>query len=536
MHFSVIELGLNRQTMERLSSLLTEGRYAEAVPIYDAMLMQDVRNVEAFHNRGYALERLGQIGLALGNYSRAITLQPDFAEAYCNRGNVLFTQKRYDLALADYDTAIGLRPDYAAPRNNKGNLLVTLKCYTEAIDELNGLLVMHPDYAEGHNNLGFAHQKLGRHAEALVSFERALVLQPEYAEAHNNRGHSLQKLRRFDEALASFERAMALRPDYHDAMWNRGLVRLLTGQMPEGWHDIESRWRREGYQSYPAPRDSLPWQGEDLRDQSIAVFVEQGYGDMFMLCRYLLPLIEAGADVTFAAPRVIHRLLSTLSPHLRLQHTVHAGDPARYHCTLFSLPTVLGTCMETIPAAVPYLAAEPALVEAWRARIGAHGFRVAISWQGNPAGDVDIGRSIPLAALAPLAGIPGVRLISIQHQHGLDQLEHLPEGMQVETLENFNTGEDGFIDTAAVMQCVDLVITTDSAPAHLAGALGVPVWALLMEVPDWRWLMEREDSPWYPTMRLFRQQAPDDWGPVVQQVAAELARLGADAGRAGESA
>jgi Tfp pilus assembly protein PilF len=516
--------------------LMSAGRFAEAVSVYDHVLLAGPLQAEAFHNRGYALERLGQLPLALGNYARAITLQPDFAEAYCNRGNVLFSQKRYDLALADYDTAIRLRPDYAAPRNNKGNLLVTLKRYTEAIDELNGLLIMHPDYAEGHNNLGFAHQKLGRHAEALACFERSLALQPDYAEAHNNRGHSLHKLRRFDDALASFERAMALRPNYFDAMWNRGLVRLLTGQMPEGWHDIESRWRREGYQSYPAPRDSLPWQGEDLSGQSIAVFVEQGYGDMFMLCRYLLTLIEAGADVTFAAPRVIHRLLSTLSPKLRLQHTVHAGDPARYHCTLFSLPAVMGTRLETIPVTVPYLAAEPALVEAWRARIGTHGLRVAISWQGNPAGDVDIGRSLPLAALAPLAKVPGVRLISIQHQHGLDQLKQLPEGMVVETLDNFNTGEDGFVDTAAVMQCVDLVITTDSAPAHLAGALGVPVWTLLMEVPDWRWLMDRDDSPWYPNMRLFRQQTAYGWGAVVQQLATELTRMAAGAGtRAGQS-
>jgi len=325
--------------------------------------------------------------------------------------------------------------------------------------------------------------------------------------------------------LASFEQAIGHRPDFADSYWNRGLIRLLLGDMPGGWKDLEWRWRRKDYQQNPGPRDSCEWTGEDLSGHSITVFVEQGFGDMIQFCRYLLQLLESGADVTFAAPRIIHRLISTLSPRLKLRHTLMTDQPTEYYCNLFSLPNVFGTRLDTIPEPVPYLRAEPERIAQWRKRIGAEGFRIAVSWQGNPAGDVDIGRSMPLAMLAPLAEIPGVLLISIQFQHGLEQLEHLPPGMRLEVFDDFNTGPDGFVDTAAVMQCVDLVLTTDSAPAHLAGALGVQVWTLLMEVPDWRWLMSCRDSPWYPSMRLYRQYAPGDWVGVVEEVRQDLIEL-----------
>lgn len=506
---------------------LQDRNWALADGLYAALCKFAPRDADNFHNRGYALERLGRLNEAIGCYGRAIGLRPAFATAHNNLGNALFTQGRIEEAKAQYRRALQMQPDYTAALNNLANALANQRQTADAVGLLQRVVAMAPDYAEGFNNLGFALQKAGRHADALPHLERAVALQPDYAEAHNNLGHSLHKGCRFEEALASFERAITLRPDYAEAVWNRGLVRLLLGNLEHGWQDLEWRWRRNSYQSYPAARDSRPWAGEDLAGRSIAVFVEQGYGDMFQLCRFLLLLIEQGAEVTFASPRVIHRLLTTLSPKLHLLGTQATSHVPDFHCTLFSLPAVLKARLDNLYGPTPYLHAEPDLVERWRQRIGRNGFKVAVSWQGNPAGDVDIGRSIPLRQLAPLANIAGVRLISIQMQHGLDQLHDLPKGMTIETLDDFNEGPDGFIDTAAVLQCVDLVITTDSAPAHLAGAMGVPVWTLLMHVPDWRWLLGRTDSPWYPSMRLYRQSSDGDWDSVVAAVTADLTRLAA---------
>jgi tetratricopeptide (TPR) repeat protein len=499
-----------------------QGRFAEAIPLYDRWLEVHPLDADAFHNRGFALEKIGRLQEAVGNYSRAITLAPNHPSAFCNRGNALFELNRHHDAVGDYDRALLIRPDYAPAMNNKANALVAMGRYLEATDLLKRAITLDPLYAEAYNNLGYAYQKTGNHHDALTYFDRSIALDQHYAEAHNNRGHSLHKIRRFDEALTSYQKAIELRSNYAEAIWNRGLIRLLMGDMPGGWYDIEWRWSRSNYQSYPSTRDCPRWNGEPLAGKSIIVYVEQGFGDMIQFSRYLHVLIDSGADVTLAAPKTIHRLFSTLSPQLKLQNNYFEAEMTDYHTTIFSLPAILSSQLATIPNPTPYLYAEPALVEHWRKKIGSHGFRVGISWQGNPAGDVDLGRSIPLAELQPLASVPGVRLISLQFQHGLEQLESLPGDMKVEVLEGFNEGPDGFVDTAAVMSSLDLVITTDSAPAHLAGALGVPVWTLLMEVPDWRWLMDREDSPWYPTMRLFRQQRPGDWAGVIKQARFEL--------------
>lgn len=208
-----------------------------------------------------------------------------------------------------------------------------------------------------------------------------------------------------------------------------------------------------------------------------------------------------------------------------LQNSYQSATVSDFSTTIFSLPGLFGTKADNVPAPIPYLHAEADLVDKWRQKIGTHGFKVAISRQGNPSGDVDIGRSIPLEKLGVLGKIPGVRLISIQYQHGLEQLRDIKDRIQVEELTDFNTGSDGFVDTAAVMKCVDLVLTTDSAPAHLAGALGVPVWVMLMQVPDWRWMTKRTSSPWYPTMRLFRQNQDGDCNSVIEDVREELRRM-----------
>jgi hypothetical protein len=268
----------------------------------------------------------------------------------------------------------------------------------------------------------------------------------------------------------------------------------------------------------PAPE----WRGEALAGRSIVIYSEQGLGDTIQFARFLPVIAAAGARVIFLCHPNLLRLFRGLSEEIE---RIASCDPARpfdYQCALMSLPLHLGVELRNLPAKTPYLAAEPDRVAAWRSRIGAHGFKIGIAWQGNPKGKIDRGRSVPLAQFAPLASVPGMRLISLQKRHGLDQLTRLPDTMRVEDLGAFDDGEDAFIDTAAIMENLDLIVTSDTATAHLAGALGRPVWVVLQYVPDWRWMLDRPDSPWYPAMRLYRQRIRGRWEEPFGEMAEAL--------------
>ena len=288
--------------------------------------------------------------------------------------------------------------------------------------------------------------------------------------------------------------------------------RLLVGRYKEGWADYEWRWEAKTVR-VRAQYQSSHWQGEDLSGRHLLVFSEQGLGDVIQFARYLPLLAQRKCEVTFLAPPKLIRLLRIINPAVEI---VDALKDVRgnidFQVALMSLPYRFKIELSSIPNKVPYLKAEPELQARWKARIGAHGFKIGIAWQGNPRGKIDEGRSIPLERFVPLSRIPGVRLISLQKHVGLDQLAALPKDIKIETLDDaFDNGPDAFIDTAAVMNSLDLIITSDTSIAHLAGALARPTWVALKHVADWRWLRDREDSPWYPTLRLFRQLQRDDW-------------------------
>jgi tetratricopeptide (TPR) repeat protein len=399
----------------------------------------------------------------------------------------------------------------------RGNLLKAERLVSKS-------LTLNAQRAEAHLNHARILRDLQRPDATVESCNRALRLNPGLVAASVLLGNALRDLACYDAALEAYERAIALRPGYHDAIYNRGILQLGKGQFEQGWAGFEHRFE---ISEQTVRRPALPgriWAGEPLSSQSIVVHGEQGYGDIIMTSRYLSQLSKAGAQVTFFVVPELLRLLRTLSPPIELAARVDART-FDYQCALMSLPHRLWAG-SGFAAAVPYLSAEAELLARWRARIGDHGFKVGICWQGSPNSKADRGRSIPLAQLAPLAQVPGVRLISLQTHHGLDQLQCLPPGMIVETLgEDYAAGPDSFVDAAAAMHCVDLVVTTDTAPAHLAGALGCPCWVLLMHVPDWRWLIERDDSPWYPHTRLFRQAERGNWETPVHKLADELRRL-----------
>jgi tetratricopeptide (TPR) repeat protein len=501
------------------------GRHDQAVELIGRAIAIDPNRPDAHYNRGTALLALQRLEPALASYDKAVGLNPGYLEAWANRGSVLLELARFDQALVSYDKVIGLRPNDAAAHHNRGVALEALERFGDAAESYGRAIALKPDYAEAHANLGVALEALARFEEALASYDKAVALRPDDIETWSNRGNSLLMLARFDEALASYDRAIALRSDHADAHHNRSLHRLLVGDFDQGLAGYE--WRKRKRQPVANRSFQQPlWLGEpDPAGKRILIHGEQGLGDTIHFARYIPLLRDRGADVLFAPQSALARLMRSLAGDPRAVGIDDCSLAFDLHCPLLSLPLAFRTSLATIPDQVPYLAAEDERVERWSNMIGHDGFRIGICWQGS-INKVDVGRSFPVSAFRGIAQLPGVRLISLQKGVGEDQLAALPEGMVVETLgDGFDVGPDAFLDTAAAMQCCDLIVTSDTAVAHLAGALARPTWVALKRVPDWRWMLDRPDSPWYPTTRLFRQQRSGDWGEVFAEIERELARL-----------
>src|SRR5215471_14113507 len=450
-------------------------------------------------NHGLALHELQRFDEALASYDRAIALRPE-AEILSDRGIVLHKLKRFEEAVASYDQAIALKPGFADAFSSRGVALRELKRFEEALTSCDKAIALRPDYAVAFSNRGNVLQELKRFDEALASYDRAIALRPVYAEAFSNRGNVLQELKRLDEALASFDRAIALKPDYAEGYMNRAHCRLLVGRYEEGWNDYEWRWRTKDFGSKQPDLKVPSWKGEDLSGRHLLVFSEQGLGDVIQFVRYLPFLAECNCKITFLGPEKLTRLLRPSLQSVNIVSTLDNVQGVDFQIALMSLPHRFKTELASVPNKVPYLKPEAELEARWQAQIDTRGFKIGIAWQGNPRTKIDEGRSIPLEQFVPLSRVSGVRLISLQKHVGLDQFSALPQDFEIETpSDNFDNGLDAFIDTAAVMSTLDLIITSDTSVAHLAGALGRPAWVALKQVPDWRWLLDREDSPWYPT-------------------------------------
>jgi tetratricopeptide (TPR) repeat protein len=499
------------------------GRRPEAIRHLRAALAARPDFAQAHYNLGVALAEENQPADAVRSFRAALALQPRYALAHYALGNVLSAQGQRDEAIACYRQALASKPDCAEAYNNLGLALLDAGRAGEAAVVLRQGARLRPQAAEGHNNLGLALAALGRFAEAEACYERALALNPRYAEAHNNLACALQALGRHEEALASHELALWLQPGSASAHWNRSLALLQMGDYPRGWAEYEWRWRRD--KAVPRRLPGPAWDGRPLEGRTLLIYMEQGLGDQIQFLRYTPLARERVGAVVVECPARLVPLFSTCPGIDRLVPEGSPLPPFDTHAVLLSLPHLLGTTLETIPAAVPYLAADRARMAAWaKALAGVESYRVGIAWQGNPRHPGDRHRSVPLARFAPLARVPGVRLISLQRGPGTEQLRELASRLPVVQLPTDSADDGAFLDTAALLKQLDLVVTVDTAVAHLAGALGVPAWVALPAVPDWRWLLERDDSPWYPTLRLFRQEELGDWPPVFEHMAAELRR------------
>jgi tetratricopeptide (TPR) repeat protein len=532
-------------------------RHEDALASYDDALKLQPNYVEALYNRGLALHKLERFGEALASYDRALAVQPDHAKTHRSRGATLHDLKQYREALKSYDRALASRPDDAEALVNRGATLHELKQSAEALNSYDRALAIEPNHVEALTNRGVALHDLGRYGEALASheralavqpdhaaalsnrgvtlhrlgrlvealasYDRALVLQPDYADALVNRGVTLHGLKRFDEALANYDRAIALRPDHADAHFFGSLSRLLTGDFGRGW--VEYEWRRKGASTGPSRRD-LPqplWLGgNEVADKTILLHSEQGFGDTIQFCRYA-PLVAAcGARVILEVEEPLVGLLVGLAGTARVIAKGNALPDFDVQCSLLSLPLAFSTQLETIPSAVSYLRAPDQALPKWGARLPAKPRpRIGIAWAGNAKHVRDRERSIDLGNLLPLFDVDAT-FVSLQKEVRAADTATLKNSADII---HFGQELAGFSDTAALISHLDLVVSVDTAIAHLAGALGKPVWILLTHVPDWRWLLDRDDSPWYPTARMFRQSETREWDSVIVRVRDELLKL-----------
>jgi tetratricopeptide (TPR) repeat protein len=513
---------------ERGMMLHRAGRFAEALASFDAALALEPNSAELCNSRGNALRRLKRLPEALASYERAIALAPELAVAWNNRGLVLQAMRRCDEAAASYRRALELQPQLAEAYNNLGTVECVLGRPAEALASFRQALELQPRLRGVHGNLGNALRDLGRPAEALAEHELAMREDPRAAASHCNRGNALHDLGRLGDAIESYDRAIALDPGYAQAYFNKSICLLLAGQFAQGLPLYE--WRKQ-LPDTTAPRRGVPvWHGtEEIAGRTLLIYADQAFGDTLQFCRYARLAQQRGARVALSVQPGLRELLASLDPAIRVIGSEDEPGECDYQCALLSLPLAFGTTLEGIPAAVPYLSADPRRIAHWRERLGRGGFKVGIAWQGSRH-RIDVGRSAPLAMFSRLATVPGVRLISLQKGAGVEPPGS--GGLPLERLAGLDEGPQAFLDSAAVMAHLDLVITTDTAVAHLAGALGRPTWVALKYVPDWRWLQGRADSPWYPGMRLFRQSSPGDWAGVFAAILAALARCAPAAARA----
>lgn len=464
---------------------MQSGDAPAAADLIGRALEVDPRQAVALNNRGVALQALRRDAEAADCFTRALALKPDHAEAFYNRANTRRDQGRFDDALSDYDSALRCSPSYAEAYLNRG-----IECARR--DEL---------------------------ARAVVDYDNALAIRPDFAEVHYNKGNALRGLGRLDEADAALGRAIALKSGFAEAHTSRGITRLLQGRFAAGWADYEWRWRTPEFgppRAFAAPA----WRGDgELRGNTILVHAEQGLGDTIQFCRYVPLLAAKGAKVVLEVPDALKALMTTLGG---VSAVLGAGDvvpPYDVHSPLLSLPGAFGTTVETIPATIPYLAADPAKVARWADVLGPKRLpRIGLSWSGRASYLLDRHRSVGLEQLAPLLAAPAEFIALQKDLRGSDRAA-LAAHARVRHVGDLLAD---FSDTAALAQNLDLVISVDTVGAHLAGALGIPTWILLPFIPDWRWMMSRADTPWYPGARLFRQPAPGDWTTVVAQVADAL--------------
>jgi len=500
--------------------LLNQQQWPEAAAAFRQALAKKSRYAEAFNGLGQALKNARKYEEARAAFTQAISLRPRFLEALFNLGNTLQALEHWSEAALVYKDALAIAPCSIEVLGNLGNTLWSAREFAAAAAIHRKVLALRQDYAPAHNSLGNALLGLKRFDEAKAEFEQALALSPNDPNTFCNLGNVFLAQNQLEEAIGYYHRALQHEPGFRQAVFNEGLVLLLKGDLRAGLPKYELRWvlKRQAMDE-PPPREN--WQGDlPVDGKTLLVCCEQGLGDTLQFLRYV-PLLKArGAKVILRVQETLRPLLLDMPDVTIVSAKDDELPPFDHYCLLLSLPLAFGTELTTIPANVPYVKAPAIKTALWRYRLDRFtGLKIGIVCAGNPQHRNDYNRSCPLAAFKPLAAATGKSLFLLQKEIRPTDTAVLADSPE---FINLSAGLKDFTDTAAIIANLDLVIAVDTSVVHLAGAMGKPVWVLLPFAPDWRWMMDRSDSPWYPSMRLFRQPSPDDWTSVMTQVTQAL--------------
>jgi tetratricopeptide (TPR) repeat protein len=512
--------------VNRAELLMALNRWAETVETYDRALAVRPNFFQGWCNRGVALERLGRLEEAIASYDRALALRADLTAAHANRGNALAALGRHQAAVESFDQALATQPDFPELHLNRGNSLTRLGRHEQALASYDRALAIRPDMAEAEFGRGIVFRDQTRFEDAVRCFDRAIELNRNDAVRglfHSHRAEALNLLGRFQEAFADVSRCLEVAPNDDEALYAVSLIELLHGRWREAWPKYERRIALkvgfpEGYSPPPWPA----WRGERLRNELLVLRGEQGLGDHVLFSCFGAHLARLGYRIALWTKPSLEPLLRTVPGVERVVSDIAAleGTSELRWTSMMSVPGILDVTPETVPRSGSFLTADPDRVAAWRERLGSQGFKIGIAWQNAGASHLDKLRSVPLREFAVLSAIPGVRLISLQKGRGVEEIPAVGFGDRLKTLgDSFDADGGAFLDTAAVMMNLDLIVTPCNAIAHLAGALGRPTFVALMHVPEWRWLLDRDDSPWYPATRLFRQSRAGDWPGVFARIA-----------------
>jgi tetratricopeptide (TPR) repeat protein len=496
--------------------LKESGRLDEAITCYRKTIQINPSQADTYNNLGLALQEKGQIKEAEMSFRQAVKIDPDYAYAHSNLGNVLMGERQIDEAITHYQKAIRFNPDLLDAHMNLGNALKEKGLLNDAVTVYRKVLQIDPERSDAYYNLGIVLKENGQPDEAITHYQRALHLNPGHAEAYNNLGLAFRDKGQLKEAMHLFREALRREPDNAVFHWNLSLALLQAGNFEQGWKEYEWRLKVKEF-SHRISAEPL-WDGSEMAGQTILLQAEQGFGDTIQFIRYASLVAQRSAKVIVSCQNELASLLRTVDGvnHVAGYHE-QLPDFDRY-CPLLSLPLIFHTTHEGIPAQVPYIRVDSPSVKKWKTKIGVQDSEITIGlvWAGREQ------RSCSLEIFSPLSHVDSVTFYSLQKGEAAEQAKNPPDGMK---LIDYTEDIHDFSDTAALMENLDLVIAVDTAVAHLAGALGKPVWTLLPFVPDWRWLLNRDDSPWYPTMRLFRQPSPGDWQSVIEEVTGELRKI-----------
>ena len=512
-------------------ALQTQGAGEKAIPIYRRLLALQPRHTNAWNNLGVLFNSLARHDDALECFDHLVALDPSKASYHSNRGVALRNLGRDTEAIAAYRQAVAVDPTFHTAHNNLGNILIGQGDHAGAAEHFQAAARTRPDLADYRFMLGKALVELGQDGLGEAQLKAALRLEPNHADAWGILARIWSERHKMAEALACFEHGVAVRSDYPGLLYNRGLARLLAGDFVGGWADYEYRWQVPDFPSKRLPVKQPVWNGEPLAGKTLLVHAEQGLGDSLQFLRYLPEIAQRAARVLLLLQETLSSLV-VLPENVELLREGQAYPAFDFVCPLLSLPHLIGGDILAIPSTIPYLHADPRRIGEWEQRLAGPGLRVGLVWAGNPSHKNDANRSVDLALLAPLLAIDNIRFFSLQvGARGADIAACHVES----SLQDLTPHIKDFSDTAAALLNLDLLICVDTSTAHVAGALGVPVWLLLPWMPDWRWLLEREDSPWYPGMRLFRQPAHGDWASVMERLGRELREIASPTSKAGRA-